>query len=228
MTPLILLDSIETCLSLEPLRTNLFRLGLGDSHLELWFARALRDAFAREVVGAWVPFRRVLIESLDTLLISRGKPAQRVDVEATVDLFGELPPHADVRPALERAQARGLRVAVLTNGAEKSTRKAIDRAILLEYIERIISIDEVGHFKPAREVYLHAAQVLDVPPEQCVMVAAHGWDLRGALRAGMRAAFIQRNEAITTDLASNLAASRPSLDALIADLGRVNATRRSA
>src|SRR3954468_17822663 len=110
MTPLILLDSIETCLSLDPLRVSIFRLGLGDSHLELWFTRALRDAFAREIVGEFVPFKDVLADALEALLLAGHKPADRDECEAIVDMFGELPPHRDVRPALERARAAKLRV----------------------------------------------------------------------------------------------------------------------
>jgi 2-haloacid dehalogenase len=228
MTPLILLDSIETCLSLEPLRVSMFRLGLGDSHLELWFARALRDAFAREVTGEFVSFSTVLIDALEAMLVARGSPSERDECEAIVDDFAELPPYPDVRPALERARARGIRVAILTNGGEKATRKAFDRANLADLIERFISVDEIEHYKPSREVYLHAARVLGVRPQHCVLVAAHAWDVRGALSAGLGTAFVQRHEAITADLANELVASRRSLEALFADLEQVTEIRHSA
>jgi len=228
MRPLILLDSIETCLSLDPLRLSMLRLGLGDSHLELWFARALRDAFAREVTSEFVPFKDVLIDSLEALLVARGKPAERDECEAIVDSFGELQPYADVRPALERARAQGLRVAVVMNGSEKATRKAFDRANLAHLIERYVSADDIEHYKPSREAYLHAVRVLGVRLHTCVVVTAHPWDVRGALSAGLGAAFVQRHEAITADLANDLVASRSSLDDLFADLEQVTEIRRSA
>lgn len=228
MTPLILLDSIETCLSLDSLRVSMFRLGLNDAHLELWFARALRDAFAREVTGEFVAFKVVLADALEALLVARGSSAERDECEAIVDGLGELPPYPDVRPALERARARRIRVAVLTNGGEKATRKAFDRANLASFIERFISVDEIEHYKPSREVYLHAARVLGVRPHHCVLVAAHAWDVRGALSAGLGAAFVQRKEAITADLANELVASRRSLDALFADLEQVTEIRHTA
>lgn len=228
MRPLILLDSIETCLSLDPLRLSMFRLGLAESHLDLWFTRALRDAFAREVVGEFVPFNEVLIDALEALLISRGKVAERAECEAIVDDFSELPPYPDVRPALERARSQGLRVAVVMNGGEKATRKAFDRANLAEFVERFISADEIEHYKPSRDVYLHAVRVLGVRLHTCVLVTSHPWDVRGALSAGLGAAFVQRREAITADLANDLVASRPSLEALFADLEQVTEIRRSA
>ena len=228
MTPLILLDSLETCLSLDPLRVSMFRLGLGDSHLELWFARALRDAFAREVTGEFVSFKHVLTDALEALLTARGKPAERDECEAIVDALSELAPYPDVRPALQRARAHGLRVAVLTNGSEKAMRKAFDRANLLDLIEHVISADAIEHYKPSREVYFHASRVLGVRPQRCVLVTAHAWDVRGALSAGLGAAFVQRHEAITADLANELVASRSSLEVLFADLEQVTEIRRSA
>jgi 2-haloacid dehalogenase len=228
MTPLILLDTIETCLSLDPLRTSLFRLGLGDAHLELWHARALREAFAREIVGDYLPFEEVLVDALETMVDARHLDVDRDELAAIVDGFSELPPHADVRPALERARAGTLRVAFLTNTSEQLTRKVFDRANLLDLVDWVVSGDQVEHYKPAREVYLHAARVLGGRPESCVMVSAHGWDLRGALSAGLGAAYVQRGEAITPDLANEVIASRPSLQTLFADLEQLTVVRRSA
>jgi 2-haloacid dehalogenase len=56
----------------------------------------------------------------------------------------------------------------------------------------LISADEVCRFKPAPEVYHLAARRLGVEPEQVRLVAAHGWDVTGALRAGCVAGFVAR------------------------------------
>ncbi len=53
-------------------------------------------------------------------------------------------------------------------------------------------MDTVRTFKPAAEVYRVAAQRLGVQPRQMRMVAAHDWDVTGAIRAGCAAAFIAR------------------------------------
>jgi 2-haloacid dehalogenase len=199
--------------ALEPLRADLTRLGLAGSDLELWFARALRDAFAQEVCAAFRPFSEVLRTELELLLRERGaSPDGAADVVAR---FAELPLHPDVRPALEEARDRGARVAVVTNGAAKTTRAAFARAALDRHVTDFISIDDVGHFKPAREVYLHAARVLGVEPGACVLVAAHPWDLRGAHGAGMAAAFVERRELLPHDLAEDVIAVARSLERVI-------------
>ena len=49
-------------------------------------------------------------------------------------------------------------------------------------------------WKPAREVYLWAAGQLRVAPERMALVAAHGWDVHGAQRAGLTGAWFPRSE----------------------------------
>jgi 2-haloacid dehalogenase len=56
----------------------------------------------------------------------------------------------------------------------------------------ILSAEHARHYKPDAEVYLKAAELLDLPPDQILMVAAHNHDLRGAQRAGFRTVFIPR------------------------------------
>jgi 2-haloacid dehalogenase len=55
-----------------------------------------------------------------------------------------------------------------------------------------MSVDEAGALKPAPEVYDFAVQRLDLAPGSIWMVAAHGWDIAGATRAGLRGAFVAR------------------------------------
>ncbi|MGD2167262.1 MAG: haloacid dehalogenase type II [Gammaproteobacteria bacterium] len=49
-----------------------------------------------------------------------------------------------------------------------------------------------GYFKIDRQVYEHAADLLDLEPSQIMMVAAHKNDLSGARAVGFRTAFVQR------------------------------------
>jgi 2-haloacid dehalogenase len=77
---------------------------------------------------------------------------------------------------------------VLPSVAEAQLRSAG----LMSYFEQILSADTVRRLKPAREPYLMAAKSLGVTPSMMRMVAAHAWDVAGALRAGCAAAFVAR------------------------------------
>ena len=58
--------------------------------------------------------------------------------------------------------------------------------------DAVLSAELAGRYKPDREVYLKAAELLGLPPAKVMMVAAHKGDLRAAKAAGLRTAFVPR------------------------------------
>jgi 2-haloacid dehalogenase len=56
----------------------------------------------------------------------------------------------------------------------------------------ILGAELARHYKPDREVYQSAADILDLPPSAVMMVAAHLGDLRAAKGVGLRTAFVTR------------------------------------
>jgi 2-haloacid dehalogenase len=71
-------------------------------------------------------------------------------------------------------------------------REQLRFAALAALFDEIMSVDEAGALKPAPEVYHYATERLDLNPGAIWMVAAHGWDIAGATRAGLRGAFVAR------------------------------------
>jgi 2-haloacid dehalogenase len=212
----IAFDAIETCLSLEPLRPPLVELGLQPDDLELWFARSLRDAFAVEAADSFVPFDQILESSLSALLEERKLPVPRRKLRSVIAGFGRLPFHPDVRPAFERVRRAGLKLAVVTNGSRATTRRALLHGGLVSYVDAIVSVEEVRHYKPAAEVYRFAAREAGVKPSQMGLVTAHAWDAQGAIKAGLAAAFVQRKEGFSRALGEPTAAGKTQTEALSA------------
>jgi len=64
--------------------------------------------------------------------------------------------------------------------------------------DAILSADEIRALKPQRQAYAYAASALGVPLREIRLVAAHGWDIAGALAAGCNAAFVRRSAADLT------------------------------
>ena len=58
--------------------------------------------------------------------------------------------------------------------------------------DAVLSAELAGRYKPDREVYLKAADLLGLEPAAVMMVAAHKGDLRAAAKAGLRTAFVPR------------------------------------
>src|SRR5215469_8055483 len=92
------------------------------------------------------------------------------------------------------AHLPGFELGCLTNGSAALTSSFVERAGLGPYIERVISVQEAGTWKPAAVVYRHAASVLGVEPGGLALVAAHAWDCHGASRAGLVTGWVSRLE----------------------------------
>ena len=192
----IALDIVETVFALEPLAARLKSAGLPETALRLFFAQMLRDAFALEASGVFKPFKEVAAGSLAVVMANHGVAAEQAKIRSVLAGFAELPPHPDVAPALERMKAAGLRIIALTNGGAENTLKLLDRAHLLSYVEKVISIDDVRRWKPNREVYLHAARAIGVEPARLALIAAHAWDVHGAKQAGLCGAWVKRQDKV--------------------------------
>ncbi|HWL87660.1 MAG TPA: HAD-IA family hydrolase, partial [Polyangiaceae bacterium] len=106
-----------------------------------------------------------------------------------------LPLHPDSRAAFERLHASGIRIVTLTNGSAENAATLFRNVGLDGFVERKLSVDDVRHWKPHRDVYLHAARVTGVQPSQVALIAAHPWDIAGARRAGLTTGFVARRGA---------------------------------
>jgi 2-haloacid dehalogenase len=58
--------------------------------------------------------------------------------------------------------------------------------------DTVLSAELFRHYKPDREVYLGAAELLGCRPAEVMMVAAHDYDLRAARSFGLKTAFVSR------------------------------------
>ncbi len=184
----IAFDVIETLFSLEPLRPRLQRAGLDGSDLEVFFASLLRDAFALGAVGLYRPFKEVADSTLSQMGVADA------DRQSIFEGFSSLSAYDDVRPTFERLRAQTIAVICLTNGNPDVTRTILDREGLADLVDRTISIDEIGCWKPQARVYNYAAEAAGVEPGEMALVACHAWDCQGALSAGVKAGYVNRGK----------------------------------
>jgi 2-haloacid dehalogenase len=182
-------DVNETLLDLAPVRAALIEAGQAESLLRTVFARTLLTGLAAVATGTWCGFR----DAFDAALAQESDlPADR---RATVaDAFTELAPHPDVEPALRRLAAAGVRAVTLSHGSPGVAEAGLTRGGISPLVERSLSSETIRAWKPSREVYLWAAGACDVAPDRLALVAAHGWDVLGAQRAGLTGAWFPRSE----------------------------------
>lgn len=103
-----------------------------------------------------------------------------------------LPAHPEVKAALQQLKEGGYKLVSFTNSSNKGVKTQFENAGLLDYFDERLSIEDIGKFKPHSDAYDWAARKMNVKPSECLLVAAHGWDIAGAIWAGWRGAFISR------------------------------------
>jgi 2-haloacid dehalogenase len=190
--PTAAFDMLGTFFSLESLRPKLKSLGAAEHTLELWFAESLRDFFALSHAGGYAPLRDILEAALPRVIeeLRQGSqdPGQHLHV---LEGLKELQPAPGAREACELLIREGWKLLALTNGGEEATRALLQRTGLLDHFSAVLSTDSVRTSKPHARVYQLARTAAEGP---LWMVAAHAWDLQGAMRAGMRAAWVSQKE----------------------------------
>jgi len=189
---LIAFDVNETLLSLDPIRKKLEVIFGVDPPAGEWFARLLHGSLVANVLGEYRAFGDIGAEALINLAARRGLKLRAEDALDALAPMRELPAHPDVAPGMERLAAADFRLIALTNGSSEVASAQVKNAGLDEYLDRVVSADEVGRFKPDPAVYHHAAMVMGTEIGEMLLVASHDWDCAGAQAAGAQAVFINR------------------------------------
>lgn len=192
MARVCLFDVNETLLDLGALDPH-FERAFGDAGLRrVWFLQLLQSALVATVTGAYSDFGQVGEAALEMVAERQGVQLTDEDRELILGGMRELPPHPEVAESLERLRDAGLRLATLTNSTQQVAEVQMDSSGLRGYFEQILSADMVRRLKPAPEPYRMAAESLEVEVQSVRLIAAHAWDVAGALRAGCAAAFVAR------------------------------------
>lgn len=185
-------DVNETLLDMSALDPHFQRV-FGDASVRIeWFQTMLQSAFLTTIAGPYKPFGEHFRAALAMTALRRDLRVSPEDERAILAGVRTLPAHPDVRPALERLRSTGFRLAALTNSTTEVEEAQLRNANLADLFDVALSADTVKRLKPAPEAYAGAAQKLGVAPSGMRMVAAHVWDVQGALRAGCAAAFVER------------------------------------
>lgn len=231
MIKAVLFDVVGTLFDVSALDAA-FERAFGDAtSRKAWFAELLQSAFMLTILGEYAPFKDVASAALDMTAAKLGRQLPAGEKDKIIAALAELPAFPDVKDGLVRLQTHALRVAALTNSSRESVQGLLRKAGLEEYFEASFSTDEVRRFKPASETYHLAAERLGLAAAEIVLVAAHGWDLRGAMHAGCRAGFLMRKGMVANPLGPQpdfMAADLPLLAEQIIRSGEAAAAERRA
>lgn len=188
----ILFDVNETLLDMTPLKKKINALLGSRKGFRIWFGMLLHYSLVENCINQYHDFASIADATLEMAAESLGKTIDEKEKKAALAVLKELKAHKDVKKGLKLLKENGFRLATLTNSPAGTLAEQLNNSKLSAYFELTLSIDAIGKYKPALETYTWAAEQLSVTPAEIIMVAAHGWDIAGALQAGLQAAFIER------------------------------------
>lgn len=219
---IILFDVNETLLDLQPMKEKLGKLmGGGPEVARLWFTTLLQHSQAMTLADRYADFTEIGAACLRMIAKNQGVELSEQEAQEAVTPMRSLPPHPDVVPALECLRDAGYRIATLTNSSKAGVADQMKNARLTDLFGALLNVEEVGMYKPHTHVYRWAARRLGADVSECLLVAAHGWDVAGAAWAGIKGAFVARPGQQVFSLGPMPDITVPSLTELAGQIERV-------
>jgi 2-haloacid dehalogenase len=156
-----------------------------------WRSKQLQYTWLRAVMGEHTSFWQVTQDGLDWAMEASGldDPVLR---ETLLALYWELPAYAEVPRMLATLKAEGFQTAILSNGSPDMLEGAVDFAGVGGWLDAVLSVEDVGIFKPARAVYDMVGTHFATRPDEVLFVSSNGWDAAAAAGYGFRTAWVNR------------------------------------
>jgi 2-haloacid dehalogenase len=186
----------------------------------LWRQKQLEYTWLRSLMGRHADFWQVTGEALDYAFehFDVVDQALRSDLLAA---YRELDCYPEVRETLRTLRDRGLATAILSNGSPEMLASAVGAAGIRELLDEVLSVEEVGIYKPAPAVYQLAVDGLRVDSGRILFMSSNGWDIAGAAAFGFHAVWVNRSRQTEERLPARPERVIASLDELPASVPSV-------
>ncbi len=162
-----------------------------DKLTALWRDKQLQYTWLRAAQGRHADFWQVTGDALDFSMetLNLDTPGLR---DRLMALYLTLDPFPEVPDVLGKLKAAGLRTAILSNGSPAMLDAAVKAAKLRALFDEVLSVEEVGVYKPHPKVYQLAADRLGIPVSAISFQSSNAWDAYAASAFGMQVVWCNR------------------------------------
>ncbi len=190
--------------------------GKGAAVAELWRDKQIEYTRLRTLSNTYKPFWEV---TQDALVFTCRKLGLDLTLDAQTQLMGQyakLQAFPENLGVLQALKARGLKLAILSNGNPDMLNAAVQAAGMQGLFTQVLSVDSVQKFKTAPEAYQLGPDVLGVAARDALFVSSNCWDVCGAAWFGYRTFWVNRANAPMEELGVTPNAQGRSLTDLLA------------
>jgi len=189
-----------------------------DSLSDMWRVKQSQYTWLRNSMGTYAKFWQVTGEALDHCLAAHGITDPTVR-EKLMGAYLALDPFPEVPAMLDRLKRAGIRAAILSNGNPEMLDPMVAASGLADRFEAVLSVDAVGVYKVAPEVYRLVEARCGVKPDKVCFLSSNCWDAHGAAHFGFSTVWVNRAGAPDDNLPGTLAAKLKDLSQLPTLLG---------
>jgi len=158
---------------------------------ELWRAKQLQYTWLRGLMGRHADFWQVTGDALDFAMTSL-KFSDSALRDRLMALYLRLEVYPEVKDTLARLRSGGMKLAILSNGAPGMLAAAANNSGIADLLDAVISVEEVGVFKPHPSVYRLPADRFKLAPGEMCFLSSNGWDAHAAKANGFRVLWCNR------------------------------------
>lgn len=176
-----------------------------------WRAKQLEYTWLRAITGAHSDFWQVTQDGLDWAMDAAGLGDQSDLRTMLLELYHRLDAYPEVPDMLAMLKQRGLQTAILSNGAPDMLDAAVTSAGLGDHLDAVLSVEEVGVFKPSARVYDLVQHRLNATPDSVLFISSNGWDAGCATGYGFTTLWVNRGGAPVDRLPWRPAHTAPDL-----------------
>jgi len=189
---LLIFDVNETLLDLAPLRIAIKEKLKSDSAFDIWFQTLLHYSLVETLTDSYQDFSEIAKATLKMVSFKLKVDLSESKIAAVLGKIKELPPHKDIPEALSALKASRFKLVAFSNGNKAVLNQQLQYAEIDHLFDAIISIEEIREYKPKATSYQYVVDKMETRATDSMMIAAHGWDIAGAKRAGLKTAFVAR------------------------------------
>ncbi len=157
-----------------------------------WRLKQLQYTWLRAIMDAHTDFWEVTQNGLDYALEASDLSDDTELRERLLTLYWELEAYAEVPQMLKDLQAAGLQTGILSNGSPDMLSGAVKSAGLKAHFDAVLSVEDVGIFKPDPRIYQMVCDRFSCQPAEVLFVSSNGWDVAGAAKFGFQTVWVNR------------------------------------
>ena len=164
-----------------------------------WRQRQLSYSWLRTLMGEYIDFWQITSDALDVTL--NELEISDADVrERLLQLYTRLSAYDEVPEQLRLMKEQGHQLGVLSNGSPSMLQSALESAKILGFLDQVLSVDDIGIYKPDRRVYAQVTEAYGCAPGDVTFFSSNNWDVAGAGTFGFRTIWVNRAGRIWDDL----------------------------